>query len=454
MAAALSLLSGDAADAGNRASATARPDRSDVLAAVAEGSPAALAVCSQAGQLEVLWANPAAADLVGLDGGDRLERDPAASGAVRLDDLRDWISVVTDWIAEGAPSTREWRSAAVDARDPLTSAVQVSVQGIEADTHVVWLRPATPAERIAEDARRESEHRFNALAEDAPIGIAVSEAGTRLGFVNTCFAQIAGVDRGKLLGTQWLKTIHPEDLPGLLEAIEEVLGGAPTETVVRMLSLTHTVRWISVRLSPVTTPRRAAGFIATVEDITARHAWEAQLSYQATHDALTGLANRRSLMESLAELLASRRNRDGEAAVLFCDLDGFKQVNDSLGHDAGDRVLIEVAQRLSATARDHDLVARMAGDEFVVLLTGINGYPDAEAAAIRQLQALQPPLSIAGELVRISTSIGIAMARDFDSAQSLLQAADRGMYEAKHSGLGLYRRGLPPTALSGISDHD
>jgi diguanylate cyclase (GGDEF)-like protein len=142
-------------------------------------------------------------------------------------------------------------------------------------------------------------------------------------------------------------------------------------------------------------------------------------------------------------LLGSRRTRDKVAAVLFCDLDGFKQINDQLGHDAGDRVLIEVGQRLTTTARDHDLVARIAGDEFVVMIREVGSYADAEAAATRQLEALRPPIRVAGQVVQISASIGVAMARDYDTSTALLQAADRGMYEAKRAGRGMYRRSLP-----------
>ena len=205
----------------------------------------------------------------------------------------------------------------------------------------------------------------------------------------------------------------------------------------------NAARWVQIRLAPVTTPRRSAGFIGTIEDVTDRRAWENQLSYLAGHDALTGLANRRSLVEAITQLLTSRRTRDRDAAVLFCDLDGFKQVNDTLGHEAGDRVLIEVGQRLVTTARDHDLVARIAGDEFVVLIREVGTVDDAEIAAARQLRALVSPIFVAGTSVVVSASIGVAMARDYDNASELLQAADRGMYEAKRAGRGRYRRGLP-----------
>jgi diguanylate cyclase (GGDEF)-like protein/PAS domain S-box-containing protein len=412
-----------------------------VYSVAAEAGPAALAVtAAELGAPRLTWANPAAVDLLGFGLDEVLGRPLPAARYQPDGEAEDWVNVVIRTIAQAAEQPLgEWQSAVVDTPDPLLASVQLKVVAAGIDSFLVWIRPTADAVRVAEEAARESEHRFRALAEHAPVGIVHSEAGVRLGYVNTKFAEIAGVARESLLGTRWLTSIYPEDLPGLLEMLDEVLAGSPVEATVRIVSVADSQRWVQFRLSPVSTPRRSAGFIGTVEDITARRAWETQLAYQARHDALTGLANRRHLVDALSQLLSSRRSRDRDAAVLFCDLDGFKQINDNFGHDAGDRVLIEVAQRLSATARDHDLVARIAGDEFVVMIREIGSVADAEAAAARQLEALIPPVRVGGQMVRISASIGLAMARDYDSATGLLQAADRGMYEAKRAGRGLFR---------------
>jgi diguanylate cyclase (GGDEF)-like protein len=121
-------------------------------------------------------------------------------------------------------------------------------------------------------------------------------------------------------------------------------------------------------------------------------------------------------------------------ALLFFDLNGFKQINDTLGHDAGDRLLIEVARRLSAAARDEDLVARIAGDEFVVVLANAPGAAAAEAAANRLLAALTQDVQLATNRVRVGASVGVALAADHDNAADLLRCADQGMYQAKRSG--------------------
>jgi diguanylate cyclase (GGDEF)-like protein/PAS domain S-box-containing protein len=424
-----------------------------VHSVAAESGAAALAVTVREGAPpSLVWANPAAVDLLGFGRDQVVGRPLQTSRQDPASELEDWVTVLIRTVIPGpaastGPLFGEWQSASVDTPDPLMASVQIKVAPVALESYLVWIRPTVDAVRLAEEAAREAEHRLQALAEHAPVGIVHSEAGVRLGFVNSKFADIAGVSRENLLGTRWLTAIYPEDLPGLLETLDEVLAGVSVEATVRMVSVADGQRWVHFRLSPVRTPRKSAGFIGTVEDITARRAWETQLAYQARHDALTGLANRRNLVDALSQLLSSRRSRDRDAAVLFCDLDGFKQINDTYGHDAGDRVLIEVAQRLSATARDHDLVARIAGDEFVVMIREIGSISDAEAAASRQLESLVPPIRVAGELVRVSASIGVAMARDYESATALLQAADRGMYEAKRAGRGLFRGSsllLPP----------
>jgi diguanylate cyclase (GGDEF)-like protein/PAS domain S-box-containing protein len=410
-------------------------------AAVAErGFPSlALTLSNDAGPV-VAWANSAAMDLLGLSADELVGQELQTPGSVDRDGLPDWATVVSRTL-EGDEESHfgEWQSAAIHTPDRSMSSIEVMLRQPDRKACVVWLRAVTEAERRAVEAQRESEHRFRALAEHAPVGIVLSEAGVRLGFANNRFAEIAGIERSALLGTRWLTTIHADDLADFLGTLDDVLAGSAVEAIVRMVSAANSQRWVQFRLSPVMTARRASGFIGTAEDITSRRAWEAQLSYQAGHDALTGLVNRRRLVDALSLLLTSRRSRDRDVAVLFCDLDGFKQINDTLGHDAGDRVLIEVARRLSSTAREHDLVARIAGDEFVVMITEIGSVEDAEAAAIRQLEALVPPIGVAGHMVAVSASIGVAMACDYDDAASLLQAADHGMYEAKRAGTGLYR---------------
>lgn len=186
-------------------------------------------------------------------------------------------------------------------------------------------------------------------------------------------------------------------------------------------------------------------FYAFLRDVTERHsrelelvhrrAREAELTHRTLHDALTGLANRTLALERLSHALARRFRHGGDLAVLFVDLDRFKLVNDNLGHDAGDELLCVTAARLTASVRGSDSVARVSGDEFVVICPDLAGRGEAMMIAGRILDALQVPLELSGERVRIRGSVGIAFAdAPDDTAEDLLRDADAAMYRAKENG--------------------
>lgn len=178
-----------------------------------------------------------------------------------------------------------------------------------------------------------------------------------------------------------------------------------------------------------------ARYVAVASDITPVKAVQERLDYLAHHDALTDLPNRLHFLASLKRaLLHADRNHAG-VALLFIDLDHFKAINDSLGHAAGDQLLIEVAQRLRKTVRAEDLVARLGGDEFVVLLEHLRERDEAVGVARKLLADLGTPLQIDGQAITPQASVGIAMyPGDGLSAADLLEAADRAMYEAKRLG--------------------
>ncbi|HEV2743712.1 MAG TPA: diguanylate cyclase, partial [Rubrobacter sp.] len=180
--------------------------------------------------------------------------------------------------------------------------------------------------------------------------------------------------------------------------------------------------------------------LAVVRDVTERRELEDQLAHQAFHDSLTGLPNRRLFMERLEHSLRRKARSGRHAAVLFMDLDNFKDVNDSLGHDAGDRLLVAVARRLRGCLRDADTLARLGGDEFVVLIDDATTGGVSAQLAERLLECLAPPFSLAGERVFVSASIGVALHDPFSSDRwdVLLSRADAAMYEAKRRGKARY----------------
>jgi len=162
--------------------------------------------------------------------------------------------------------------------------------------------------------------------------------------------------------------------------------------------------------------------------------WSNELTHQATHDGLTGLANRANLFASVEASLERMRQTDVKFAALFLDLDGFKEVNDELGHEAGDAVLRSVAERLTRQVRGHDVLARLGGDEFVVVLNELDDPRHAMTVAGRICGAIAAPFSIDGSIATLAASVGIAYARPGDSADTVLNSADRVMYEAKRQG--------------------
>ncbi|MFJ1472168.1 diguanylate cyclase domain-containing protein [Massilia orientalis] len=180
-------------------------------------------------------------------------------------------------------------------------------------------------------------------------------------------------------------------------------------------------------------------FSAFLHDITERKTLEAQREYDTLHDALTGLLNRRALTESLPIAQARSRRTGKMLGVLFIDLDGFKAVNDTHGHEAGDKLLCEIARRLQSTVRKTDSVFRLAGDEFTVLLEDMTAtYPDARAVAKKIIEQLSVPVDLCGRAATVGASIGIAIFTPSSnvSAADLIKEADYWMYEAKKAGRG------------------
>ena len=217
-------------------------------------------------------------------------------------------------------------------------------------------------------------------------------------------------------------------------AVDRVLrAGLPQQVMFRIQTRLFT-RWASARFVPMGSADAHTGWIATVDDVTERHRAESELTHQATHDPLTSLPNRTLLEDRLQQACRRLQSSRGDAvSVLFIDLDGFKQVNDTYGHAVGDLVLVAVADRLRGSVRSVDTVARLGGDEFVIVCEGMS-EPDVADVVRRIARALDQPVEGGGALVSIGASIGVERTDDPSvTFAELLVRADQAMYRQKRT---------------------
>jgi diguanylate cyclase (GGDEF)-like protein len=227
---------------------------------------------------------------------------------------------------------------------------------------------------------------------------------------------------------------HPDDRVRQRLAIEAAQreDRSSCEMEERLVRKDGTAVWVRVIMSQL--PREGphpAVLMVQVVDIGEFKSRERDLTQQALHDPLTGLANRRLLRDRIDQAIAHRKRHGGELAVLMLDLDGFKELNDRLGHAAGDDVLIAVAERLVAAVREEDTVARVGGDEFAIVCPGLPSVEGAEMIPVRLREALSLPMHLVGEMVYMGASMGMAIALAADAAEPLLRRADSAMYDDK-----------------------
>ncbi|PKU22874.1 putative bifunctional diguanylate cyclase/phosphodiesterase [Telmatospirillum siberiense] len=299
-------------------------------------------------------------------------------------------------------------------------------------------------ERARADASlRSSEGQFRAIFENASLGIGLIDRQGRLFSANPALRGMLTEDPCQNRDGTLYAYIHPDDRAHFVPQAESLLNGERENlsAEIRFTPKAGSFAWGHANVSLIRSidgqPQFAVGM---VEDVTVRKTMEKRLNHQASHDALTGLPNRVLLEERLARaLIRAERNRL-VFALLFLDLDQFKQINDTLGHVTGDTLLRDVATRLTGTVRRQDTVARLGGDEFVLIIEDISDFRDAATVAQKVLGRFNEPFLLSGQQTRVSTSIGIGLyPSDGEDAETLLRQADEAMYCAKKQGRDSFR---------------
>ncbi|HVA02791.1 MAG TPA: GGDEF domain-containing protein [Acidimicrobiales bacterium] len=283
---------------------------------------------------------------------------------------------------------------------------------------------------------QESEERFHSMASSSPVGILeLTQDGTALYF-NESLNEIAGVDDDFWLEHKWSDCVYPEDGPAMVaSALSAWDNKEDFEASFRVQRPSGEVRNVRALAAPVSGGTGVtSSFVVTVQDVTEEVAAAEALAYQAMHDSLTGLPNRALFLDRLSMELGHATRSGSDLAVMFLDLDGFKVVNDGMGHQAGDELLQAVATRFLGVVRAGETVARLGGDEFTFIFHDVRGPEKATEIANRIFRALSEPIALHGRTMVVTASIGIVLPGPGAQAAGVLRDADVGMYRAKESG--------------------
>ncbi|MEV7419884.1 EAL domain-containing protein [Streptomyces sp. NPDC089919] len=286
----------------------------------------------------------------------------------------------------------------------------------------------------------QKENHFRSLVQGSSDVIMIAAPTGILRYVSPAAAGVYGREAEELVGTELSTLIHPDDLGRVVHEVRRFLAAPPAEeptTRIECRFESGAGEWLNVES---TVNRHQGGLILNSRDVTERVRLQAQLQHSAEHDPLTDLPNRALFTRRVRQALTGRRAGDHSTAVLFIDLDGFKAVNDTIGHQAGDELLIEAARRLQDSVRAGDTAARLGGDEFAALIMG-DGSRERSAReyqvteiADRLRTTLSRPYRIAGTEVRVAASIGVAFADPGITPSDLMRNADLAMYRAKAGG--------------------
>jgi diguanylate cyclase (GGDEF)-like protein/PAS domain S-box-containing protein len=280
----------------------------------------------------------------------------------------------------------------------------------------------------------QSEVRFRSMVQNTSDVIVVYDEDAVTTYVSPAVNRVLGYDPADLAGRHGFDMVHDEDAAGVRASFSAVIADPAHSSVVEFRAHHRDGgwRWIEATISNLLTEPAVGGILATLRETTDRRRLERRLRHQALHDPLTGLPNRALFRDRVEHALARMDQSSGALSVLFIDLDGFKTLNDSLGHDAGDAVLIEVGERFRTCLRQSDTVARLGGDEFAILVAG--SVREATLVATRILRTMRDPFVVRDKEMVIGASVGITASTGQGVVDELLRDADLAMYTAKARG--------------------
>lgn len=365
-----------------------------------------------------------------VDTNPAARRLPALSGENHLG--RDLPEVMPAWAGIRPGESRE-----VEVRDRYyaVSRWPLPARGEESSGCLLVARDITE-NRLAEKRLAESEERYRRLVELCPDAVVVHSEG-KVEYVNAAGLRLMRASKPEqIVGHAVLEFVHPDYREVAAERIAQGYSNRYrselyTYRLVRLDGKTLEVEAAAMSISY----RGKAAMQLVLRDVTERKALEERLAHQAYHDTLTSLPNRALFLERLEKALSRSKKRGERLGILFLDLDGFKLINDSLGHETGDNLLVAAAAHLASCVRPSDTVARLGGDEFAVLLESVEDEEQAVQVAERITRGLREPFTIAGREVFVGSSIGIALSSSRSDAPSdLLREADTAMYHAKDKG--------------------
>jgi len=350
------------------------------------------------------------------------------SGKFEDEGMRTVVTLAAQGVAHGAFSIHTREKIPRSAREGLEilgAQVAMALEGaaLAADLH-----------------ERQSAERFRSLVQNSSDVIALLAPDLTIRYHTPSVERVLGYGEDELVGRRVTELLDPVDAEGLRGFFADVCSspGTPMPRDLRLQRKDGTTCQLESVFNNLLGEANIAGVVMTARDVTERRRLQEQLAHQAFHDSLTGLANRALFGDRVSHALNRSVRRPNLFAVFLIDLDDFKTVNDSLGHAAGDDLLVEIARRLESCLRPEDTCARLGGDEFAVLIEDVTSPDDAVTVARRMLATMAEPLRVLGSDITVQASIGIALGVGVSSASELLRSADLAMYRAKGDGKSRY----------------